>query len=173
MASKEKLANLAVRDATSAEFDQVGMLLRDAYEEYKEFIPHEAWESYLEDIMNVRSRANMADLIVAELGQKLVGTVTLYLNASESLREMWPENWAGIRLLAVHPEFRGNGIGRALMEECLRRCREHGVHTIGLHTSEIMNVARHMYERMGFKRAPEFDFFPQPHTIVLAYRLDL
>jgi hypothetical protein len=37
----------------------------------------------------------------------------------------------------------------------------------------MMAVARAMYERMGFVRAPEFDFQPAPETVVMAYRLDL
>ena len=53
------------------------------------------------------------------------------------------------------------------------RCRKRGVRTIGLHTTVIMEVARGMYERMGFVRAPEYDFHPRPEVVVMAYRLDL
>jgi GNAT superfamily N-acetyltransferase len=165
--------NIIVRNAKRSELSEIAQLLKDAYQEYAKFLPHDAWESYLDDIMDVRSRLADAQLIVAEFDHRLAGTVTLFLKASKSLDNMWPEGWAGIRLLAVHPEYRGHGIGRALMEECLRRCRKQGVHTIGLHTSEMMNIARHMYEHMGFKRAPEFDFFPRPNTMVMAYKLDL
>lgn len=59
------------------------------------------------------------------------------------------------------------------MDECIRRCRERGIKTIGLHTTDIMEVARAMYERMGFERVPEFDFHPASHIVVMAYRLDL
>ncbi len=37
----------------------------------------------------------------------------------------------------------------------------------------MMQVAKQMYERMGFVRAPELDFHPDPNVIVKAYRLDL
>ena len=46
------------------------------------------------------------------------------------------------------------------MDECLRRSRQLGAHTLGLHTTELMAVARGMYERMGFLRVPEYDFHP-------------
>ena len=36
-----------------------------------------------------------------------------------------------------------------------------------------MNVARAMYERIGFVRVPELDFFPMPTFRVMAYRLPL
>jgi GNAT superfamily N-acetyltransferase len=162
-----------IRDARSDELDEVSLVIRDAYLEYENSFPSEHWKSYLENIMDVRSRLGVSELIVAELNGRIAGTVTLYPDASGSSQEGWPEGWAGIRLLAVHPAYRGRGIGRALMEECIHRCREQNIATIGLHTAEIMSVARKMYERMGFVRAPEYDFHPGPGTIVMAYRLQL
>jgi hypothetical protein len=42
-----------------------------------------------------------------------------------------------------------------------------------LHTTQLMAVARTMYERMGFTRVPEHDFSPVPGFHVMAYRLPL
>ena len=148
-------------------------LLRTAYQQYETFIPSGAWQSYLEDILDVRSRLAEAELIVAELKSQLVGTVTLYSNVPYLPETVWPKDWAGIRLLAVDPKYRRRGIGRALIDEGVRRCREQGTAIIGLHTTEIMDVARRMYERMGFMRVPNFDFHPAPSVVVTAYRLDL
>jgi hypothetical protein len=36
-----------------------------------------------------------------------------------------------------------------------------------------MDIARKLYEHMGFKRDTEFDFNPAPDVVVMAYRLDL
>lgn len=162
---------LIIRNVRPEELDEVSLTLRDAYQEYEKFLSPEAWKSYLEDIMNVRSRLDESELIVAELDGRLVGSVTLYLDASRM--HVWPEGWASIRLLAVHPSYRSQGIGRALMEECISCCRKKGIIAIGLHTTEIMNIARRMYETMGFVLAPEFDFHPAPGVIVMAYRLQL
>ncbi len=165
--------SLLIRDARSEELDEVSLVIRDAYLEYEDSFPPEHWKSYLENIMDVRSRIGVSELIVAELNRQVVGTVTLYLDASLSSQEQWPKGWAGIRLLAVLPAHRGQGVGYALMEECIRRCREQNIKTIGLHTAVIMSVARKMYEHLGFVRAPEYDFHPRPSTIVMAYRLQL
>ena len=75
-------------------------------------LPTDAWNYYIEDFMNVRSRLDESQLIVAELNKQLAGTVTLNLNARRSEQEVWPRGWAGIRLLAVHPSYRSRGIGR-------------------------------------------------------------
>jgi GNAT superfamily N-acetyltransferase len=162
---------LHLREARPGELDAVARLLRDAYLQYKESLPADVWEYYVQDIMDVRRRLPAAELIVAELDGELAGAVTLYLKSSSE--SDWPQGWAGIRLLAVHPACRGRGIGRALMDECLRRCRRQGVRTVGLHTTTMMEVARGMYERMGFVRIPEYDFHPRPDVVVMAYRLDL
>ena len=162
-----------LRDARPEEHAEVSELIRDAYLEYQTHFPPDVWERYVRNIMDVTSRLGVADLIVAEVSGRLSGVVTFYPEASRSERESWPAGWAGIRLLAVHPDARGLGIGRALMDECLRRCRQLSVPTLGLHTTELMDVARGMYERMGFVRTPDYDFEAGPGLVVMAYRLDL
>ena len=162
-----------IRDAKVEELDQVALLIRDAYQQYQASYPPETWEAYARDIMDVRSRMGVSELIVAEHTGGLVGAVTFYPNTSPSQQGGWPPGWTGIRLLAVHPDARGLGIGRALMDECLRRSRLRNASTLGLHTTELMAVARSMYERMGFVRVPEYDFHPGPEMTVMAYRLDL
>jgi GNAT superfamily N-acetyltransferase len=164
---------ILVRDARLEELDKTSLLLKEAYQQYQSMLPSDAWNYYVEDIMNVRSRFNESQLIVAEVNKQLAGTVTLYLRTHSSVQGGWPRGWAGIRLLAVHPSYRRRGIGRALMEECLRRCRKEGITTVGLHTTEMMDVARRIYERMGFIRVPKFDFHPRPDVVVMAYQLDL
>jgi GNAT superfamily N-acetyltransferase len=78
-----------------------------------------------------------------------------------------------VRLLAVPPAERGKGIGRALMDECIRRTRLTGSPTITLHTTDMMQVAMQMYERMGFIHDPNFDFHLAPGIVIKGYRLAL
>jgi ribosomal protein S18 acetylase RimI-like enzyme len=170
---KQVVTNLQIRDARPEELDEVSQLLKSSYQQYEKSLSASAWRAYLEDIMDVRSRWEESQLIVAELGGQLAGCVTLYLKSAGPSMEGRPPGWAGVRLLAVHPTYRGRGIGRALMDECIRRCRQEGITTLGLHTTRMMDVARRMYEKMGFKRVPEFDFYPRPGVAVMAYYLNL
>jgi GNAT superfamily N-acetyltransferase len=55
-----------------------------------------------------------------------------------------------MRMLVVHPEYRGWGVGRKLAEQCLRRAIRDQANIFALHTSPIMQVALPMYLRMGF-----------------------
>ena len=64
-------------------------------------------------------------------------------------------------------------MGRALMDECIRRARDSGAQMLTLHTTDMMQVAMHLYECMGFTRLPEFDFNPVPDVLIKGYRLNL
>ena len=161
-----------IRDARDDELDDVARLILAANQEYAPLFPAHRWEAYARDITDVRSRLGDSELIVAEAAGRLLGTVTFYPNVPDS-GQSWPPGWAGIRLLAVHPDGRRLGIARALMDECLLRCRRRGISTIGLHTTEAMAVARGMYERMGFVRRPEFDVSVGPSMVIMAYGLEL
>jgi ribosomal protein S18 acetylase RimI-like enzyme len=166
-------SRIVIRDARPEELESVARLLKKSYEQYASSMPARSWKMYLEDIMDVRGRLDSSQLIVATVGDKLAGAVTLYLDKAIPEETGWPAGWSSVRLLGVDPQYRGHGIGRALMEECMKRSREHGFHTIGLHTTLMMDVARRMYERMGFVRVPEHDYHPAPDVIVMAYKLDL
>ncbi len=170
--SAEK-AQLRVRDALLDELDEVSALLVAAYGEYAGSLPQQRWEAYANNIADVRGRLGESELMVAEQNGEIVGAVTLYPDGSQSKVEGWPSGYSGVRLLGVHPEARGQGVARELMFECIRRSRERGVRYVGLHTTELMSIARGMYERMGFERVPEFDVKPVPELLVMAYRLHL
>ena len=169
---------LDIRDARQDELDVVADLISDAYAEYGP-VPQsspeliEAFEQYRSEQRDVRSRLADSELIVADDDGKLVGAVTYYPPGADKSAEGWPKEYAGLRLLAVHPSARGAGVGRALTEECLKRARAKGAKVMGLHTTTIMAVARAMYERMGFSRYPENDFPITDDFTVMAYRLEL
>ncbi len=124
------------------------------------------------NIEDVRSRLGASQLIVGVEDGRILATVTFYPDGSLS-QEGWPPGYAAIRLLAVDPAARGRGLGRILTEECVARSHQLGRRWVGLHTTEFMAVAWAMYERMGFRRAPEFDFRPGGSLVVMGYTLDL
>lgn len=169
-----RVSDLLIRDARPSDQDAIRQLTLAAYQEYAAQIPAH-WEAYRQNILTTLADPTPAVQIVAEHTRTLVGTVLLYpagtsVSAREgaSVRRQWPE----VRLLAVAPAARGHGIGAALMQECVRRAGDSGKAALTLHTTEMMRVARHLYERMGFVRAPELDFHPAPGLTIQGYRLD-
>jgi DNA-binding MarR family transcriptional regulator/N-acetylglutamate synthase-like GNAT family acetyltransferase len=83
---------------------------------------------------------------IAELDGEPVGTVML-VDAGGGI--------AKLRLLLVEPRARGHGIGRRLVEECVRFAREAGYRRITLWTQSILVSARTIYQRCGFTKVAE------------------
>jgi ribosomal protein S18 acetylase RimI-like enzyme len=53
--------------------------------------------------------------------------------------------------LGVHDDFRGVGLGRAILCEGLRRLRAHGAEKIYMETDRFRNAALGLYESAGFR----------------------
>lgn len=77
---------------------------------------------------------------------KLVGNVSVY-------PATWPSSLGNgwiIANVAVHPDYRGRGIARQLLEASLDMIRKRGGTIAVLQVEEQNTVARHLYDRLGF-----------------------
>ncbi|MBW3536228.1 MAG: GNAT family N-acetyltransferase [Actinobacteria bacterium] len=151
-----------IREMRLEEAEMVASLLVEWNEEHLSRFPVEVAGPYRAELADVRSRVEIADVIVAERDGRLLGTVTLVRDAADD-EHPWPAGGAVLRLLAVDPAARGQGLGAALTLECMERARCSGASYIALHTAPVMTSARALYERLGFRRAPEHDFEPSAH----------
>ena len=62
---------------------------------------------------------------------------------------------AKLRLLIIDPKARGRGLGRRLVEECLRFAKSAGYSSMTLWTQSILTAARAIYAAEGFKLVAE------------------
>ena len=162
------MSDLTIRFARDEELDTVASLIVDAYAEYAGAMSPDAWSMYAQDIANVYGRLTDGRLIVAELAGRLVGSVTMFGH----WRGAQPGT-LGVRLLAVAPDARGSGVGRALMEWCVERAREEGNQRVVITSTPEMAALRELSESMGFTRAPELDHEPAPGVRLEGYALAL
>lgn len=139
-----------IRAARPDELEDVLRLVLESYREFASALEPRNWEQLQSNVTWAMRSAKGAELLVAEMDSVLAGTVSYYPPGTTGL-DIYPDGAAVLRLLAVLPEFRGRGLGRALSEEVVMRARRSGAPVLALHTGEMMPVATAMYERMGFR----------------------
>ena len=161
---------ILVRPAREDELRDVGTLTLDAYAVDGFVTPESPYAATLRD---AAARAREAELYAAvdEEGT-LLGTVT-YCPEGSPYQEVAREGEGEFRMLAVSGQARRRGVAQALVRTCLRRSSELGYTAVALSSMPGQRPAHRLYERLGFRRAPELDWRPHPETPLLGFRLNL
>jgi GNAT superfamily N-acetyltransferase len=165
-----------VRNADSSEFHDIGQLMVRVYSLLDGFPKESEQPDYYQVLANVGAFTHQPDtslLVVVSKENKILGALvyfddmTYYGSGGTATKE---KNASGFRLLAVDPGARGQGIGRLLAKECIKKAREKKHLQLIIHTTMAMQTAWHMYENMGFRRSVDLDF-RQGELMVFGFRL--
>jgi GNAT superfamily N-acetyltransferase len=162
-----------IREARPEEFADVGEVVAAAYAPYGS--PDDpGWQEHLALVRDVADRARRTVVLAAVEDGRVVGSATIELFGviGDDERELPPDT-AFLRMVGVAPEVQGRGVGRALVEEVIRRVRAAGRRTLGLRTTPQMEAAHRLYESLGFVPDPELDYPLESDYSLLGYRLDL
>ena len=110
--------------------------LDDVYEIDKDSFPI-PWSksSFEEELRNM-----LATYLVAKVDNKVVGYIGSWMVIDE----------CHITNIAVHSEYRRNGIARKLVEELLKYCNEHGISYVLLEVRINNLSAQKLYTGFGF-----------------------
>jgi ribosomal protein S18 acetylase RimI-like enzyme len=143
-----------IRNASEADYPAVNRLCVEAYREFAPEVGAANWQLMRESLSRAADLSGVGELLLAAEADELLGVV-VYVPPGNSDGITIPAEWATIRMLAVSPESRGRGIGKALTQACINRARRDGAQAIGLTTGAMMRIALPMYERMGFYKEAE------------------
>ncbi len=149
---------LTYRPGTVNDLTQLKELGLAAYGEFARILTPENWgkmQATLSDEEKLLQLIDTAKVYVCAYRGNIIGMA--YLVPHGNPTPIYPADWCYIRLVGVHPDHRGKGIAKTVTEYCINYAKRTGETTIGLHTSEMMDAARHIYESLGFKRQKEID----------------
>jgi ribosomal protein S18 acetylase RimI-like enzyme len=162
------VSDLVVRRARPEDLAAAGEVTVAAYAEFTEG-PDDHYIALLRD---AAKRDREAELWVAERDGDVLGTVTIALPGSP-WREIGAEDEGEFRMLAVSPTARRQGVGEVLTRLVMERFRELGFRGVVLSSLAEMTSAHRVYERHGFRRAPDRDWSPMPGVDLIAFVADL
>lgn len=150
------LPNLTLRRAVDADAPALVDLLHRAFQEYSGVLDPPSGV-HTETIATVRSKISTGIWLLAERARVPVGCV-------------WYEprgDYVYLGRLSVLLEFRGQGIGNALLDAVEQQAREIGITRIRLAVRIVLDRMRAAYERRGY-RVFEYETHPgyAGHTYV-------
>lgn len=127
-----------VRSATEKDIDEMLLMMRRAVEDGK-----------LVDRSREEVTSNLGDYLVIEIDGNVVGCVALHPNREAGVAE--------IACLHVKRSHEGMGYGALLLAEAERRAEVEGLRAYAVSTQ-----AMRFFEKLGFVRADDLSFLPEP-----------
>jgi ribosomal protein S18 acetylase RimI-like enzyme len=161
---------MIIRDALPEEYERIGELTASVYVA-DGYLSSDS--EYIGELQDAESRAKHAELIAAvdEPTGSVLGSVT-FCRPGTPFSEIARDGEAEFRMLVVDHAARGRGVGETLVRECMRRARDAGCHRLVLLTTPRMRTAHRLYERLGFRRVPERDWWPRPDFQLMAFEVE-
>jgi ribosomal protein S18 acetylase RimI-like enzyme len=95
-------------------------------------------------------------LWIAEKNGQIVGSIAIVRHS---------ELVAQLRWFLIHPEARGQGLGRRLIDEAIKFCREQGYQAVFLLTLNNLYAAGHLYQAAGFRKTASQTHFIWGHEL--------
>lgn len=162
---------IKIRLAAEDEREEMADITRASYREYADSREPEFWAKYENETRKTILEDALLARLVALIDNRIVGSAIIcapyeWKIGKQIVKNPYPE----MRLLAVLPEYRNFKIGAELISACEEWTRDQGFDYMTLHTTNLMQTAKAMYERRGYERYFDIDFSPSPDFVVFGYK---
>lgn len=161
------------RNATNNDLTDLKNLAIKSWGQFKPNLTTENWEKLNSSLADEKTYMELLDksesFVATDENDKIIGMAFLVPKGNPT--DIYDGDWSYIRFVTVDPDFGGQGIGRKITNLCIDKARQNNEKFIALHTSELMNPARHIYESIGFKILREIA--PRLGKRYWLYKLDL
>jgi GNAT superfamily N-acetyltransferase len=155
-AATRRNSSLVIRGAEPADHEAIRGVVLAAYARYAGRLVPEVFSRHLDEVLDLGTHASFGRLLVAATPHTVLGFAVFYPDASVQ-ESGFPSGWAGVRVLAVYPGAGDADVTRALLGACERLAAEAGAPVLAIRTAGFMTDTVAGYERLGYRRAPEFD----------------
>lgn len=128
-----------IRRATPADAQAIHELKLAAFGPFRDQYTDGCFDATVLDAKRIQDRMAEGPVWVWDDG-RLLGTV----GAKQDARGLY------VRGMAVHPDARRQGVGRALLATCVEHASAHGIATLWLSTTLFLDASAALYEANGF-----------------------
>jgi GNAT superfamily N-acetyltransferase len=144
------------------QIEQIGLLFQEYWDSF-DFTP--CFQGFSEEVASLPGKYAPPGgaLALAQTGGQAAGCI--------ALRRL-DERRCEVKRLYVRPAFRGQNLGKALLEWAIARARALGYREMLGDTMPVMARALEMYHRAGFERTGPYAADPTPGAIYIRLALD-
>jgi ribosomal protein S18 acetylase RimI-like enzyme len=151
--------DIKYRNGTKDDIADLKNLAIKSWGQFRKELTTENWQKLYDSLNNDETYTELLEnstcFVSITDNDKIVGMSFLVPRGNPT--EIYDKEWCYIRFVTVDPNFGGQGIGRKLTNLCIDTARQTNEKIIALHTSELMDKARHIYESIGFEILKEID----------------
>lgn len=144
---------MTYRQGNLDDLAQLRSVALKSWGQFKEELTTDNWQKLYNNLSNkdtyIELLNNSYCLVCETTNKEIIGMAFLVPHGNPT--DIYDEKWCYIRYVSVNPDFGGQGIGRQLTVKCIEIAKSNNEQTMALHTSEMMPIARHIYESLGFE----------------------
>ena len=148
---------MKIRSGNNNDLEYLRALGLQSWTPYRKALSHKHWEELFAIINNTATYSellkNSECLVYENEAKDIVGMAFIVPKGNPN--EIYDEKWCHLRFVSVHPRYQGQGIGEKLTRKCIEIAKANNEEIMALHTAEMMQSARHIYEKIGFKIVKE------------------